>query len=218
MFLAIVPAYNEAETIGSVVRSLFNHVDQVVVVDDGSDDTTSHEAKNAGAVVLCHAVNRGQGAALETGHEYARRLDADVVLHFDADGQFDALDIPVALQRFKESNADVLFGSRFLDGRSAIPWLKRHVVLPVARHINRLLTGLALTDAHNGFRILNQRALDSIVLTHDAMAHATEILLLVRRHRLRYIECPVKVVYREYGQGIDGGLQILKDFILGKFI
>ena len=94
MFIAIVPAHNEESSIGSVVRSLVRHVDQVVVVDDGSRDATAKEAASAGAVVLRHAINRGQGAALETGHEYARRAGADFVLHFDADGQFDAADVP----------------------------------------------------------------------------------------------------------------------------
>ena len=95
MFLAIVPAYNESKRIGSVVRSLFDHVDMVVVVDDASRDATATLAQQAGATVLQHTVNRGQGAALETGHAYARSIDATYVLHFDGDGQCNLLNINV---------------------------------------------------------------------------------------------------------------------------
>ncbi len=108
MFVAVVPAYNEEKRIGSVVRSLFGHVDEVVVVDDASADNTIQEAQNAGATVLIHRVNRGQGAALETGHAYARKHGAQFVIHFDGDGQFRVEDIAPALEHLQESNADIL--------------------------------------------------------------------------------------------------------------
>src|SRR3989338_3201435 len=218
MFLAIVPAYNVEQTIGSVVRNLFEHVDRVVVVDDGSDDATAAAADSAGAEVLRHALNRGQGAALETGHEFARVIGADHVLHFDADGQFDVRDVQPALAELRRSNADVLFGSRFLDKRSSIPWFKKRVLLPVGRVVSRLFGGGKLSDTHNGFRIFNRRALEKIRLTQDGMAHATEIQSLVKRHGLRYIEHPVKVTYTEYGQGIQEGTRIVRDLLFGKFV
>ena len=216
MFIAIVPAHNEERTIDSVIRNLGAYVDRVVVVDDGSTDNTAKVGVAAGAVVLSHWINRGQGAALETGHAYARSQGADAVVHFDADGQFEAADIPGALSTMLENNADIVFGSRFLDHRSELPWSKRNILLPAARIVNQIITGLSLTDAHNGFRLLNRRALYAVALSHDRMAHASEIPLLVKRHGLRYIEYPVKVVYREYGQAVAGGFQILKDLVLGK--
>lgn len=232
MLLAIVPAYNEAKTVGSVVRSLFSSVDQVVVVDDGSTDETADAANAAGAVVLRHELNRGQGAALETGHEYARQMGAlrrsvgasrsdiatDFVLHFDADGQFDAADIEPALAELRNKGADILFGSRFLDDRSRIPAMKRFILLPIARLTQYFACGLRLSDAHNGFRILNRRALEAIHITQDRMAHATELAAEVKRANLRYIEFPVKVVYREYGQDAVGGLRIVRDLFVAKFI
>lgn len=218
MFLAIVPAYNERAMIGSVVRSLFQHADAVVVVDDGSTDGTGEAARAAGAVVLRHDINRGQGAALETGHDYARMLGAEYVVHFDADGQFDSGDIPGAVAALKASGADVLFGSRFLGVSSAVPLFKRVGLLPLARLVQRLLTGVRLTDAHNGFRVMNAKALHAIRLTQDRMAHATEILALARLSGLTHIEYPVKVVYREYGQGLFGGVRILADLLLEKFV
>jgi glycosyltransferase involved in cell wall biosynthesis len=218
MFVAIVPAYNEEKHIGSVVRSLLKQVDRIVVIDDGSSDSTAKEAKSAGAIVICHEINRGQGAAIETGHEYARLVGADYVLHFDADGQFDTNDIKPALTSLKEKRADMLLGSRFLDNRSNLPLVKRHFVLPVGRLVNRILTGVSLTDAHNGFRILNRHALDSIHLSHDRMAHASEITFLAHKANLVIIEFPVKVVYREYGQSAFGGIEIVRDFLFGKVI
>lgn len=218
MFIAVVPAYNEEKRIGSVVRSLFEHVDKVVVVDDCSQDNSSFEAEKAGAIVLCHEINRGQGAALETGHDYAREVDADYILHFDGDGQFDVADIKPALAKLKESQVDVLFGSRFLDSRSKIPWFKKKILLPIARLVNRFFTKSKLSDVHNGFRILNKRALDKIKITQDRMAHATEIPALVKKHNLQYVEFPVKVTYHEYGQRAGSGFKIVRDLLLGRFV
>ncbi|MEK7084677.1 MAG: glycosyltransferase family 2 protein [Patescibacteria group bacterium] len=218
MFFAIIPAYNEEKNIGSVIRSLFAHVDRIVVVDDGSTDGTADAARSAGAVVLRHAINRGQGAALETGHAYARAHEAQYVLHFDADGQFDPVDIRPALAALQESGADILFGSRFLGKHSNIPWMKRHLLFPLARLVNRMSGGVALTDGHNGFRILNRHALETIHITQDKMAHATEIAVAAKRAGLRAMEFPVSVVYREYGQGVRGGITIVKDLFFGKWI
>jgi glycosyltransferase involved in cell wall biosynthesis len=218
MFLAIVPAYNEESNIGSVVRSLFNHVDKIVVVDDGSSDRTSKFAKDAGAVVLRHRINRGQGAALQTGHDYALQCNADYILHFDGDRQFDVDDIEPAFEKIKAESADILFGSRFLGSHSNIPIFKKYVIFPLARIFHRFFVGANLTDAHIGFRILNRHALQSIHITHDRMAHATEIIEQVKKHNLKYIEFPVQVVYRRYGQGMKGGFAVLKDLLLGKFV
>lgn len=218
MFLAIIPAYNEEKTIGSVVRGLFSVVDRVVVVDDGSIDQTARLAKEAGAVVLAHRINRGQGAALETGHAYAREVGADIVLHFDADDQFDPNDVIPAKQAMESSGADMLFGSRFLGKQSNMPFLKRMVLSRAGRLSDRFFAGIRLSDSHNGFRILSKRALDCIRITQDGMAHATEIPMLVKRHCLSYIEFPVTVTYHEYGQRAGGGIRIVRDLFLGKFV
>jgi glycosyltransferase involved in cell wall biosynthesis len=218
MFIAIVPALNESKHIGSVIRNLFQHVDKVVVVDDCSQDDTTKIAEEAGAIVLRHELNCGQGAALQTGHDYVSKIGADYIVHFDGDGQFDVQDIKPALAKMKESGAEILFGSRFLDSRSQVPWLKKYFILPLGKLVNWLFTGIKLSDAHNGFRILNKRALEKIVITQDGMAHASEILALVKKHHLKYIEFPVKVTYSEFGQGVSGGLKTLRDLVFGKFV
>ncbi|MBI2436510.1 MAG: glycosyltransferase family 2 protein [Candidatus Magasanikbacteria bacterium] len=218
MFLAIVPAYNEEKRISSVIQSLFQCVDEIVVVDDCSTDKTAEVAKKAGARVLRHKINLGQGAALETGHVYARERGAEFILHFDGDGQLSVEDISPAFEQLKTSGADIILGSRFLDTRSQVPWFKRTVLLPVGVLINKFFTGLKLTDAHNGFRILNARALDKIRITQDRMAHATEIISLIKKYNLKHVEFPVKVVYHEYGQRSMAGFRILKDLVFGKFM
>lgn len=216
----IIPAFNEAERITSVVRSLRERsFDHVVVVDDGSEDETAERARAAGAQVISHALNRGQGAALETGNAWARAAGAQTVVHFDGDGQFNPDDIASAVAALYERNVDVVLGSRFLDERSTtIPWTKRRLLLPLARFANRLLTGVALTDAHNGFRVLSQRALNTIHVVHDGMAHNSDIVAQIKRHGLRYLEHPVEVRYHEFGQSWRGGYKIVRDWCMGWFV
>jgi polyprenyl-phospho-N-acetylgalactosaminyl synthase len=228
MLFIIVPAYNEAKNIGRVISGLFetriiqtdSGVTQVrvVVVDDGSTDNTTEIATRAGAIVLRHEINRGQGAALQTGNEYAIKNGASFVVHFDADGQFNPADIADALAVMKNKNAEALLGSRFLDNRSQMPWTKKYIILPVARMANRFLTGLKLTDAHNGFRILSRRALQKINIFQDRMAHNSEIIKQIKTHNLAFVEHPVQVKYFEYGQGVGDGLKIILEILYGRLI
>lgn len=217
MFLAIVPAYNEGKNIDSVVQGLSSIVDKVVVVDDASIDDTIKKAKKSGAVVLSHKINRGQGACLQTGHDYAIKNGADYVLHFDGDGQFFTEDVLPALEELKKNDADILFGSRFLGKESNIPWFKKKIIFPIARFVNKFF-GVYLSDIHNGFRVLNKRALNKIKIQQDRMAHATEIPVQVKKLDLKYIEFPVKVVYHRYGGGLGHGLGVVKDLLLGRFL
>jgi glycosyltransferase involved in cell wall biosynthesis len=219
MLFVIVPAYNEAKNIGRVISGLFSQgLKNVVVVDDGSTDQTVFIAEAAGAIVLRHEVNRGQGASLQTGDEYALAHGASAVVHFDADGQFNPTDIAKALVVMKDKNVEVVLGSRFLDNRSRMPWTKKYLVLPIARLINHFLTGLKLTDAHNGFRILSHSALEKISISQDRMAHNSEIIQQIRQKNLSYLEYPVEVTYNEYGQGVGGGLKIIWEILQGRLI
>jgi len=218
MFVAIVPAYNESRRIASVIQAIQPHVDCVVVVDDASHDDTAEIARATGATVLSHVVNLGQGASLETGHEYARAHGATTVIHFDGDGQFDANDIPRGIEHIRSGEVDIVLGSRFLGSNSDMPWFKRWILLPLAKKFNQWVTGVRLTDAHNGFRILGPRALSCVRITHNRMAHATEIIALMRTHNLTYREIPITVTYHEYGQRMSGAVAIMTDLFMGALV
>ena len=136
MVFIVVPAYNEAKKIGRVIRDLFQHgYENVVIVDDGSSDDTYVEAKKTGASVLRHEVNRGQGAALQTGNEFALARGARLIAHFDADEQMNAGDIGGAIEKMRQENLDVVLGSRFLGRATGIPWTKKFFILPSTTYI-----------------------------------------------------------------------------------
>lgn len=223
MLYIVIPAFNEEKNIQSVLSGLreamFNGGNDqdydIIVVDDASTDNSVKFAENAGATVVRHYLNRGQGAALQTGHEFAKEKGATFVVDFDADGQFNPNDILPAIEAMKKNQCDVILGSRFLDNRSQIPWLKKNIILPISRWINFVFTGIKLSDAHNGFRVFNQFALKNIIITQDGMAHNSEIIKQIKKKNLKYAEFPVEVKYHEFGQGITGGFKIIWDLLIG---
>lgn len=217
----VIPAYNEEEHICKVIDDIraVNGAWRIVVVDDASTDATAVRAREAGATVLCHAVNRGQGAALKTGTEWALLHGADIIVHFDADGQFEPQELPRCIAPLERHEAEVVLGSRFLGASPPhIPWSKRAVVLPVARIINRLITGVNLSDAHNGLRAFTRVAARAIRITQDRMAHNSNIVAEIKKNNMRFCEVPVTVYYHSYGQTPWAGFIILKDLLVGAFI
>lgn len=214
----VIPAYNEEKNIGSVVSSLKDTFpeNEVVVVDDGSSDNTRKKAGDAGAVVLRHIINKGQGAALQTGNEFAIKKGAEIIVHFDGDGQHKIDDIEKLIKPILTQEAQIVLGSRFLEEKSNIPFTKRYLILKPALFVNYFFTGIKLTDAHNGLRAMTGEAAKKIKITQNAMAHNTEIISEVKRNNLKYTEVPVEIIYNEYGQGFLGGIKILKDLVIKK--
>ena len=217
----VIPSFNEGKVIRQTIRSLGDQY-QVVLVDDASTDDTANAVRDLPIYYLRHDINLGQGAALQTGMDFAREQGAGVVVHFDADGQHNPADIDRFVETLRTQNVDVVLGSRFLrrDDLLAIPRLRR-LLLRVARIINGLLTGLWLSDAHNGFRVMNRRALTGIQLKENRMAHASEILMQIRRLKLRYVEMPTHIVYTDYsrvkGQRWQGAFDVLIDVFINKY-
>ena len=193
----------------------------VVVVDDGSSDATASIAHQAGACILRHIINRGQGAALQTGIEYSLQQDADIVVTFDADGQHDVDDLMRLIAPILCGEADVVLGSRFLESRNRIPW-QRRIVLRGGILFTRIVSGALLSDTHNGLRAFSRRAAESIDIRLDRMAHASELIDSVHRSGLSYAEVAVRVHYTEAslakGQRNRGAVQIVLDFVLGKLM
>jgi polyprenyl-phospho-N-acetylgalactosaminyl synthase len=219
--IVIVPAYNEGKAVGATIERLLRAGHRVVVVDDGSRDDTPEIVGALPVDYIRHPVNLGQGASLQTGMTYALRAGADIAVHFDADGQHDCEQIERLIAPIVEGSADVVFGSRFMRQEDAarVP-LKKRIVLRGGILISWLMTGVLLSDTHNGFRALSRKALERVQLQENGFAHATEILQCVREAGLRYVEVPITISYTEYsqakGQRISGSLSILFDLIMAK--
>jgi glycosyltransferase involved in cell wall biosynthesis len=210
----IIPAYNEAAVIGRVVADVVWRGYKVVVIDDGSTDATGLNAAAAGAIVVSHPINLGQGAALQTGIQFALRQGADSIVTFDADGQHRAADVAGLIDALAANNADFALGSRFLGGAVAMP-VSRRLLLMSATWFTRLTTGLNVSDTHNGFRAMTRRGAGRIKLRQNRMAHASELLDAIARSGLRYVEVPVTIEYSGYslakGQRLTDSLRILVD-------
>src|SRR5882672_10006978 len=171
----IIPAYNEAAVMARVVTDVVRRGYIVAVIDDGSTDETGRKAAAAGAIVVTHPINLGQGAALQTGIQFALRQGADTIVTFDADGQHRAADIDGLIDALTTNNADFALGSRFLGSAVTMP-TSRRLLLMAATWFTRLTTGLNVSDTHNGLRAMTRRGAGQIRLRQNRMAHASELL------------------------------------------
>lgn len=215
----IIPAYNESEAINEVLAPLENSGYNIVLVDDGSLLPLHLVVRSARLHICRHLTNLGQGAALQTGIDYALSCGGKYFITFDADGQHNPGEISKLLQPLLLNEADVVLGSRFLEGGGVwnIPFSKR-IVLKLAVLFSRATTGLALTDTHNGFRALNLTAAKQIRISQNRMAHASQILQEIAANKLRYREAPVTIRYTDYsmrkGQKISNAFNILWDSLM----
>lgn len=213
----IVPMFNEASVIASVVHELKAHFRHIVCVDDGSSDESIALARAAGAYVVRHPINLGQGASLQTGMDFALRdpLMSDVVT-FDADGQHGVEDAVGMVALLRERGLGAVIGSRFLDKRTQLGRAKR-LVLRTAALYTRLSTGMALTDAHNGLRALDRGLVERIHLTQNRMAHASELIEQVGKLKASWAEYPTHIVYTDYskakGQSLLNSVNILVELL-----
>lgn len=211
----VIPMYNEATVVGSVIKDLRRVFPNVVCVDDGSRDGSQQVARDAGAVVVQHPINLGQGAALQTGMEYALQDPGMTsIVTFDADGQHKVSDAVDMVARIDSGEADVVLGSRFLDDRTKLT-LRKKVVLKTAAVQSRMATGMNLTDAHNGLRAINREVASKLHLTQNRMAHASELVNQLATIRPRWVEHPVEIIYTDYsrskGQSLLNSVNILAE-------
>jgi polyprenyl-phospho-N-acetylgalactosaminyl synthase len=215
----VVPAYNEATRIDATLRSLAGFQPRVVVVDDGSRDGTLAFALQHRVFALRHSVNCGQGAALQTGIDFALAQHAEYIVTFDADGQHSPDDIGPLLAPLLAGTSQVALGSRFLGQAMGIPWSRR-ALLKLGVAFTRIVSRMRVTDVHNGLRAFSRAAAVSIRIQHDGMAHASEILDQVHRAGLRYCEVPVSIRYTaesiRKGQSSWNALHVVTDLVLGR--
>ena len=214
----VVPLYNEATVIGQVIDDAKGTFANIVCVDDGSSDGSATIARKHGARVIDHPFNLGQGAALQTGMEFVRRqTNARYIVTFDADGQHSVADAAAMVDRARAEDLAIIFGSRFLDDATQVGWSKK-LVLKTAAAVTKQRTGLDLTDAHNGLRLLRRDALQQVVLRQDGMAHASEIVSQLAGTGLPWAEMPVHIAYTDYskakGQSLLNSVNILVDLVM----
>lgn len=221
----VIPAFNEEKNIQKTITDLLNCksandlLDEIIVVDDCSTDKTAEKIRNMEDVKikgLFHPINLGQGAALQTGNEYALRSGADIVIHFDADGQFLAEEMIRLVDLIKRDEAEIVFGSRFLEIKSDIPAFKKNIIMPLAKIFNFIFFGIKTSDPQSGFRAMNKEATKKIKIENNRMAHCTEILAKAHKYKFRIKEVPITVVYNEFGQKFSGGFKIIKDLFFRK--
>ena len=214
----ILPAYNEAETLDLVVGRVRANGYRVVCVDDGSFDATASIARRLDCDLVVHPFNLGQGAAVQTGIAYALERGAELICTLDADGQHDPDELPRLIRALEERRADFALGSRFLGNAIDMPAFRRALIM-AATIFTRMTTRLTVTDTHNGMRAMTRRGAALIQLRHDRMAHASEILMQIRRSRLGVVEVPVTVTYTGYslrkGQTSWSAFRVLADLAAG---
>jgi len=228
MTFIIIPIYNESKVIYNLLQNEEFKKYKLILVDDGSNESLSLSEITIPFYFLQHPKNLGQGAALQTGMEFARSLQADIVIHFDADGQHDPYDIERLIEPIISNSADVVIGSRFLKKQninnsiiSKIPFRKK-LILQCARLIQFIYTGTMLSDSQMGLRAISGSALQSIKITENRMAHAIELIQIFRNKKLLIKEVPVNIIYTEYsnskGQKLLNGLFIVVRLFINKLV
>jgi glycosyltransferase involved in cell wall biosynthesis len=214
MLIAIIPAYNEERFIGSVVLKAKKFVDTVMVIDDGSADLTAEIARAAGAIVVRHETNRGKGAALNSGFEKARELHAQAVVVLDGDGQHRPEEIPAVLVPIQEERADIVVGSRYLDQKSKVPFLR----ILGHRFFNTFtnsMTGTHVTDSQSGFRAFSTKALQQINFESKDFSVESEMQFLAKQKGLKILEVPIVIRYTDHSKrpAIQQGFSVLNGIL-----
>ncbi|HLC32913.1 MAG TPA: glycosyltransferase family 2 protein [Candidatus Nanoarchaeia archaeon] len=219
----VIAAYREEKSIGNVVAELKKAgYPNIVVVDDGSKDRTFSMASSVTSHTLRHVINRGQGAALKTGIDYALLQGAEIIVTFDADGQHRVEDLQAMITPVQTGETDITIGSRFLGSATNLPILRR-IVLRGGALVTWIMYGIKLTDSHNGFRAMSRKAAEEIELKSDRMEHASEFIDQIKRKKLRYKEIPVIIRYTDYSkahssQGAFPALRIFYKMLLHKLL
>jgi len=219
----VIPLYNEETVIQSVLVELqtLYPTYKIIVVDDCSKDSSYQTASIKDIYILKHIVNLGQGAALQTGIEYALELGCEYVITFDSDGQHNPYDIVPFIEVLQERKVDIVLGSRFLGKTENMPTGKRYL-LQAARIFTWTTTGLWLTDSNNGFRAINIAKYPNFKITQNRMAHASEIISIVKTLGMSYVEKPCYIRYTDYtiekGQSMWNSINIILDYFTGSIM
>lgn len=224
--ILILPAFNEGPIIFKVLQTLKKAVKKlpvktnILVVNDGSTDTTKDKVKKARITLLNHRLNRGLGASISTGLKYAKINKADFAITMDSDGQHNPDDIKTILNPLLKNKADIVIGSRMLNQDNPMPGLRKILNL-FSNLFTKLLFGIYSTDSLSGFRGFNKVAINKIKLKTERMEASNELFLQIKKHKLRYAEVPIKVIYTDYsiqkGQKSSNAFAIIFKLLLRLF-
>lgn len=223
----IIPVYNEQDKVIEVIKKLqsdFNY--NIVSVNDGSKDQSLERLlSHPNIFVLNHILNRGQGAAIRTGQEFALYKGAKYIVHFDSDGQHSNSDIPKMLNELIDKNLDLVLGSRFMGEKHAEIPKNKKMILKLGIIFTWFLSGMKLTDTHNGFRVMNRKAAEVMLFNMDRYQHASEVYeILAANQDIKYSEFPVTIKYDSYslsqgrGQKVSNSIHMGIDLLLSKLL
>lgn len=218
----IIPAYNEGAAIAGTIEGIPIDFRNIIIIDDGSRDDTRERVAATRATLVKHPINLGQGAALQTGIDYAL-LDPGIeyFVTYDADGQHRIEDVRSMLEHIKQTGVDIVLGSRFLGEAINMPTMKR-IVLKAAVWFSNITSGVKLTDTHNGLRVFNRATAQALKLELPDFSHASEIIERIGEKGMRYAEVPVTIIYTDYsrskGQSMINAVNIGFDALLRKVI
>ncbi len=216
----IIPVYNEEKVIRDVIEIIKKEFKYIICIDDGSKDNSAKEIEKTGVFLVQHPINMGQGAAIQTGIEFARQIKKiKYFVTYDADGQHRLQDVKKMLKVINSDNYDIVLGSRFLGKADGISKSK-YLILKLAIYFSNITSGIKLTDTHNGLRVFNRSFADSLQITLSDMSHASEIIEIIARGNYKYIEIPVVIEYTDYsrskGQSVINAVNIGFDTLIRK--
>ncbi|MDD4606723.1 MAG: glycosyltransferase family 2 protein [Patescibacteria group bacterium] len=223
--VVVIPAYNEAPVIQKTLNEVLKFISakDILVIDDGSSDQTAELVQALGVKVVRHVINLGCGGAIKTGLDYAvKKMQADIVVTFDADGQHDASQIQSIIEPISNHQADLVIGSRFISENLDMPWY-RVLANKIANLITFILFGAKITDSQSGLRAFSRESLQKLKLESNTFEFSSEIIIEARRNKLKIIEKPINVRYTDYslskGQGFfRAGPKTLYKLILKRIL
>lgn len=204
--LVVLPAYNEAthlRTICEEIKAL--HFPNICIVNDGSTDETSQMAFDSSVVVLHHVINRGVGAATDTGLKYAKQKKYKAVITLDADGQHKTTDIEVLFDKYQSTQADLIIGNRFLLASNQIP-NTRKLFNKVANIFTGIYAEKFISDTQSGIKLFSEKAIHAIQIDTDGYEFCSEIIIKASQQHLHIEEVPVHVYYTSYSMAKGQGL------------
>lgn len=190
-----MPAFNEEEKLEGIINEIKKFVDNIIVCNDGSTDSTGSIANKMGTVVINHKKNLGYGTAIKSIFSKAKEMEADILITFDADGQHRSQDIQSVIKPILDGDADIVVGSRFLDSEAEMPKYRKFGIKAIT-NIANISSEIKLTDSQSGFRAYNKKTLSEIQITESGMGVSTEILIKANKKKLRIKEVPIKILYQ----------------------